>query len=192
MSFKPFLLKVEMAIGEVNTFVFGCDETKEAVLIDAGKFEPSVVEYVRAEGLNVSTIFLTHDHGDHVAGVAECAKEFGAKVIAGTEKPGGYTVDTVVGHGDEVKVGNLVGRVVSTPGHTPVGLSLIFPGMVFSGDALFAGSVGGTKSDEDYAMQIEAVRDYLLTLPVDTQIHSGHGPATTVSIEKRYNPFFVE
>lgn len=191
MIFKPFLLKVDMAIGEVNCFVYGCEETKEAVLIDAGKFEPAVADYVRAEGLKLSTIFLTHDHGDHVAGVTECAGKFGAKVIAGVESPGGYKADTVVGHGGEVHVGRLVGRVVSTPGHTPVGLSLIFPGMVFSGDALFAGSVGGTSSGENFAMQVEAIREHLLTLPGDTQIHSGHGPATTVSIEKRYNPFFV-
>ena len=191
MIFKPFLLKVDMAIGEVNCFVYGCEETKEAVLVDAGKFEPAVADYVRAEGLKLSTIFVTHDHGDHVAGVAECAEKFGAKVVAGTAEPGGYKADTVVAHGDEVKVGNLAGRVVSTPGHTPVALSLIFPGMVFSGDALFAGSVGGTSSEENFAMQIDAIRQHLLTLPGDTQVHSGHGPATTISIEKKYNPFFV-
>ena len=191
MIFRPFLLKVDMAIGEVNAFIYGCEETKKAILIDAGKFDQRFADYARAEGLKLSTIFLTHDHGDHVAGAAECAEKFGATVIAGTEEPSGRKADRVVGHGDKVEVGHLVGRVVSTPGHTPYGISLVFPGMVFTGDALFAGSVGGTSSQENYAMQIEAIREHVLALPGDTRIHSGHDPATTVSIEKQYNPFFL-
>ncbi len=195
MIFQHFLIQVEMAIGEVNAHLIACDETREALLIDAGAFDPAIEQFVTSRRLDLRTIFVTHEHEDHVAGVAECARYFEAKVIAGIKSPGGYPADRVVKHGDEIAVGRMRGRLVSTPGHTPIALSLIFdrtsPGMIFSGDALFAGSVGGTASKENHNQQISAIREHLFTLPDDYQVHSGHGPATTVGIERRFNPFFV-
>ncbi|NLT59553.1 MAG: MBL fold metallo-hydrolase, partial [Candidatus Hydrogenedentes bacterium] len=85
----------------------------------------------------------------------------------------------------------LAGRVLATPGHTPDALSLAFPGMVFTGDALFAGSVGGTASPALARQQLDAIRNHIFSLPADTEIHTGHGPSSTVAIESRYNPFFV-
>lgn len=191
MIVQPFLLKVELAIGEVNVHVAACEETREAIIIDAGRFDSSIADYVTAQGLKLSTIFVTHNHSDHVDGVKDCAEHWGAKVVSGTPEVGGVKADRVVGHGDEVQVGSLTGRVVETSGHTPLGLSLVFPGFVFSGDALFAGSVGGTKNQEDYDRQIAAIREHLLTLPDEYEVHSGHGPATTIGIERKFNPFFV-
>jgi len=176
---------------EVNAFIFGCPETKEAVLVDVGEWDTRLAEFVESEGLKLTTIFITHDHGDHVDGLPEAAAHFGATVIAGTEKPGGYAVDRVVGHGDEITVGNMTGKVVDTCGHTPVGLSLIFPGTVFSGDALFSGSVGGTNSPESYELQLENIRKNLFNLPAEYEVHVGHGPSTTIGIEREFNPFFV-
>jgi len=176
---------------EVNAFIFGCPETKEAVLVDAGEWDQRLPQFVEDSGLSLTTIFITHDHGDHVEALPEAAKHFGATVISGTERPGGYQVDRVVGHGDEITVGNMSGRVVDTAGHTLVGLSLIFPGTVFSGDALFAGSVGGTSTPENYERQLDNIRKNLFTLPGDYEVHVGHGPSTTIGIERDHNPFFV-
>ena len=176
---------------EANAFVFGCSETREAILIDAGEFPAAIPEFVEAHGLNLNTIFITHDHYDHVAGLEEAAKHFGATVIAGTPQPGGFAVDRVVGHGDEITVGRHVGRLVDTSGHTPVMLSLIFQGHVFSGDALFAGSVGGTSAPELHEQEIDLIRKNLFDLPGDYEVHVGHGPSTTIEIERTYNPFFV-
>lgn len=176
---------------EVNAFIFTCPDTREAVLVDVGEWDPRLPKYVEDTGVTLTTIFITHDHGDHVAGLPEAAAHFGAMVISGTQEPGGHRVDRVVGHGDEVTVGNMVGKVVDTAGHTPVGLSLIFPGTVFSGDALFAGSVGGTSSPETYEQQLENIRKNLFTLPGEYEVHVGHGPSTTIGIERDHNPFFV-
>lgn len=191
MIFQHFLLKVDMAIGEVNAHIFGCDKTKEVMMIDAGKYDPRFTAFVEDNALNLTTIFITHDHGDHVEGLSKCAERFGAQVIAGTENPGGCPADRVVKHGDEVRIGRLTGRVASTPGHTPVGLSLIFPGIIFSGDALFAGAVGGTGTPETFQKQHDAIEEHLLTLPDTYEIHSGHGPPSTVRIERLHNPFFT-
>ena len=191
MIFGHFALKVEMAIGEVNAHIFGCSETKEAILIDAGKDDPAFEAFLRLHDAHLKAVFLTHDHEDHVAGAAECARHYNAQIIAGYATVGGAVVDRVVKHGDEIKVGNITGRVVETSGHTPLGLSLLFPGMAFTGDALFAGSVGGTGTKDAYNKQIRQIREHLFTLPDYTEVHSGHGPATTIGIEKKYNPFFV-
>jgi glyoxylase-like metal-dependent hydrolase (beta-lactamase superfamily II) len=182
---------LRLNVVEVNSFVYACPKTREAVLVDCGEFDPRIREFVEQNQLGLKTIFITHDHYDHVQGLRDAATHFGARVVAGTSSPGSYTADRVVAHGDTVQVGALTGRVVDTSGHTPVGLSLIFPGRVFTGDALFAGSVGGTSNPEDYERQIANIRKNLFTLPDDTLVHGGHGPSSTIGIEKRYNPFFV-
>lgn len=187
MTFAHFRLNVV----EVNSFIYACNETNEAVLVDCGEFDPRIPEFVTRHGLMLSTIFITHDHYDHVQGLHDAAAQFSAKVVAGTESPGGYKVDRVIKPGETMRIGTLTGRVVDTSGHTPVGLSLIFPGRVFTGDALFAGSVGGTSNPEDYERQISNIRKNLFTLPDDTLVHCGHGPSSTIGIEKQYNPFFV-
>ena len=74
---------------------------------------------------------------------------------------------------------------------SPVGLSLIFDELVFTGDALFAGSVGGTTLEEDRLRQLENIRKNLFTLPDELIVCPGHGPCSTIGIERRYNPFFV-
>ncbi|PCJ53532.1 MAG: hypothetical protein COA73_15170 [Candidatus Hydrogenedentota bacterium] len=176
---------------EVNCFIVACSETKEAMIVDIGEWVPEIPDYVKEQGLNLATIFITHDHHDHTDALEEATKHFGAHTISCTARPGGYTVDRVVGSDDEVTVGTLTGRVVDTCGHTPVGVSLIFPGHVFSGDALFAGSVGGTTNEEDYNMQLENIRTNLFTLPGHYEVHSGHGPSTTIAVERGSNPFFV-
>jgi glyoxylase-like metal-dependent hydrolase (beta-lactamase superfamily II) len=191
MIFRHFLLRVPMAIGEVNAHIFGCSDTHEAVLIDAGIYDAGVEQFIKSNELNLSTVFLTHEHPDHVDGARDYAERFGAKIVAGLASLGACKADRVLSHGDELNVGAITGRIVSTPGHTAVALTLIFPGMVFSGDALFAGSVGGTSSPEAYAQQIAAIREHLFSLPDDYEVHSGHGPATTIGIEERFNPFFV-
>lgn len=183
---KHFLLNVH----EVNLFVASCSETRQAVVIDAGAYDERVAAYVAENGLVVSTIFVTHDHYDHTDGLAEYVQRFGADVVAGSSPIGGCNA-RVAAHGDTISLGPQTGRIFSTPGHTPHGLSLAFPGHVFTGDALFAGSVGGTGSKHDYDMQIAAIRKYIFTLPDDTLVHVGHGPSSTVAVEQKYNPFFV-
>lgn len=176
---------------EVNAFILGCPDTREAVLVDCGEFDPRLPEFVERNELQLTTVFITHDHYDHVQGLRAAATHFGAMVYSGTESLGGYKVDGVLRDGDALQVGALSGYVVDTSGHTPVGLSLVFPDRVFSGDALFAGSVGGTSNPEDYARQLANIRRNLFTLPDDTVVHCGHGPSSTIGVEKRYNPFFV-
>ncbi|MGI6460914.1 MAG: MBL fold metallo-hydrolase [Candidatus Hydrogenedentales bacterium] len=184
--FKHFLTSVN----ESNAFILACDQSRDALLIDAGAFEPAIAAFIETKRLKLTSVFITHDHYDHTGGLREIVDRYGAQVYAGSANPGACQA-AVVGHGDTIGVGSLEGRVLATPGHTPDALSLAFPGMVFTGDALFAGSVGGTASPALARQQAEAIQSHIFRLPADTEIHTGHGPSSTVAIESRYNPFFV-
>ena len=176
---------------EVNCFVMACPQRREAMLVDCGEFDMRIVDFVETHNLDLNTIFVTHNHYDHTDGVAQAADHFGARIISGNDRVGDKTAYQVVAHGDSIRVGALQAKVVDTSGHTPIGLSLIFEGTVFSGDALFAGSVGGTSNEDDYNRQIGNIRKNLFSLPEDYVVHTGHGPSTTIGIEKHHNPFFV-
>jgi hydroxyacylglutathione hydrolase len=186
MIVKQFLLDVN----EANAFICACEETREAMLVDAGEWNAAVPKFLADENLTLTKIFITHDHYDHTAGLPDALKAFDVPVFANKPSIEGITTQTVAA-GDTLDVGQYTGRIVSTTGHTPDGVSLIFDGVVFAGDALFAGAVGGTASDDLAQEQLTAIRENLFVLPPDTVVYVGHGPATTIAIESQYNPFFV-
>jgi hydroxyacylglutathione hydrolase len=197
-----------------NTYLAGCSGTGEAILVDPGGEAARVLAMREPGGLRLTGIFLTHGHVDHAAGVAalQRALELPCTVHAadqdwidslpqqvemfGFDEPG--EPPCITRHhadGDEVRVGREVGRVIHTPGHTGGGSCLFFPAakVLFSGDTLFAGSVGRTDLPGGSFEQLEAsIRDRLLVLDDDVQVFSGHGPATTLGEERRMNPFVGE
>lgn len=186
MIFGHFLIDVN----EANAFVVGCETAREALLVDVADFDPRIEAFLARHGLRLTTVFITHDHYDHTGGLRDLLAKHDAAVYSGKGHAGGCKT-RAARHGDVIRVGNYEGRVVATPGHTEEGISLIFPGTVFTGDALFAGSVGGTSNPRDAQRQVQALREHILTLPDDYEIHTGHGPSSTVLIERTSNPFFV-
>jgi len=186
MIFRHFLLDVN----ESNAFIVGCEETRDALLVDAGDYDARIPEFLDQANLRLTKIFITHDHYDHTSGLDDFARQYKAEVLSGAGRAGEGRARRVK-HGDAVRVGNLVGKVLATPGHTQDSVSLAFPGHVFTGDALFAGSVGGTSSQSAARQLLDAIRSRIFSLPADTEIHTGHGPSSTVAIEREHNPFFV-
>jgi len=186
MIFGHFVIDVN----EANAFVIGCETTREALLADVADFDPRIEAFLARHGLRLTAVFITHDHYDHTGGLRDLLAKHDVAVYSGKGHAGGCKTRTAR-HGDTIRVGNLEGRVAATPGHTEEGISLIFPGMVFTGDALFARSVGGTSNPRDAQRQVQALREHILTLPGDYEIHTGHGPSSTVLIERTSNPFFV-
>jgi glyoxylase-like metal-dependent hydrolase (beta-lactamase superfamily II) len=186
MIFRHFLLDVN----ESNAFIVGCEDTREALLVDAGDYDAGISGFLDQERLKLTKIFITHDHYDHTGGLGEFTRRYKAEVLAGASNAGGQRA-TRVRAADTVRVGNLTGKVLETPGHTQDSVSLAFPGHVFTGDALFAGSVGGTSSQSAARQLLDAIQTQIFSLPLDTEIHTGHGPSSTVAIESEHNPFFV-
>jgi glyoxylase-like metal-dependent hydrolase (beta-lactamase superfamily II) len=185
MIFKHFLLDVE----EANAFLVACEKTRRALLVDVGEFDARIQEFLEENRLQLATIFITHDHHDHTGGLAQAVAQWRPQVIAGSHVPGGCTARRAA-HGDPITIGEIGCCVLATPGHTPDSMSLVVSGHVFTGDALFAGSVGGTTSHTLAQQQIDHIRRNIFSLPADFEIHPGHGPSSTVAVESCYNPFF--
>ena len=193
-------------VNETNVYLVGCLETREGALVDAGGFDLRVVEAAERRGLRVGSILITHDHFDHTGGLAEYRGAFpGCRVLAGHARAGGDDA-TAVADGDSLAIGRLAVRVLAIPGHTPESVAFHFtrgdasgaPGqaavpvsVVFPGDVLFAGSVGGTAGQSAHDREVRGIREKLLTLPESTAVYPGHGPATTVGVERRNNPFLT-
>jgi hydroxyacylglutathione hydrolase len=196
-----------------NAYLAACSRTGEAVLVDPGGETSRVLGLVEPGGWRITRIFCTHGHIDHVAGGAEARKLTGAPLSIHAADEGWlaalpkqsemFGVDDVeVPHvdlrhadGEAVQVGDCSGRVVHTPGHSPGSSCLYFPAekVLFTGDTLFAGSVGRTDlPGGDYDALFVSIREKLLPLGDDVRFHPGHGPAGLLGDERKTNPFVGE
>lgn len=189
MIIRHFPLAVEQA----NLYIVVDEATRDGVLVDAGEFSAEAVDFIRSNGVKLRAIFITHSHYDHNGAVGEYVKAFAPDAVYGGSPGCAGPRTRVVHDGDDVVAGSLRARALSVTGHTSDQVMLYFPDAkaVFTGDALFAGSVGGTAGEERRAEQIDLIRKKLLTLPEDVRVYSGHGPATTIHIEKHHNPFLA-
>ena len=179
----------------MNGYVVTCRRTGEAAIVDPGFQGDRLLEAAAEAGARVRRVWLTHGHGDHVADLPLVLEATGAAAAIGAEDLG--LTGGLAGHiegrlvpGGRIALGEQSFAVVRTPGHTAGGVSLIHEEAAFVGDALFAGSLGGTRRRADYDGQRRAVERELLSLPPETALYPGHGPATTVEEERRNNPFF--
>jgi hydroxyacylglutathione hydrolase len=191
-----------------NSYLVEDEDSKDAVVIDANLEPEAIVELVRRRGAKVKAILLTHTDVDHIAGLPVLLRELGQVPVAvhdserhvitegrplrrrwPVELPPIATVGALA-ENETFRAGSLEFEVLHTPGHSPGGVSLKIDGHVFTGDALFAGSIGRSDFDNsDGAALLDGIQAKLLALPDDTVVHSGHGPATTIGRERRTNPF---
>lgn len=182
-------------------YVFGCEKTMKAAVVDPSSDAPEIHEFVEENGLTIEYIFATHGHGDHVGGVASLAGKTGAKVVAhsgdapGLER-GGISVDVVVEDGDKVSVGEIEVQVIHTPGHTPGSICLLAEGKLITGDTLFVGNCGRTDFPGGSMEQLfNSLQTRLKTLDEAIEVYPGHdygpSPTSTIGHEKRTNPTLV-
>lgn len=199
-----------------NGYVVGCEETRDAVLIDPGDEVASLLAFAERQALTIRHILLTHAHVDHITGVAaakrvlnvpihlhkddlflyERAVEMGA--MFGLKVEPQPPIDLFYTPAQVIPFGTYEARVHHTPGHCPGGVCLQIGRIatsgneLFVGDTLFAGSIGRTDlPGGDYDTLIASIRNVLFPLGDDAIVHSGHGPDTTIGRERRTNPFLV-
>lgn len=203
--------RLETGMIGANCYLVVCPETKEAALIDPGDEAEKILRMVQKEQAKVVAIINTHGHGDHIGANREIKEATKAPIMCHVEEAPMLTSaaknlsmflgmpiespdpERLLNEGDVVTVGKTVTlEVIHTPGHTVGGMCLKASGAVFTGDTLFAGSIGRTDfPGGSYTTIIKSIKDKLLSLPDETVVYSGHGPESTIGRERRGNPFLV-
>ncbi len=200
----------ELVVGPLmaNCFICGCSKTKEAVVIDPGGDADTILLSLADAKLKVKYIINTHGHFDHVSANGKMKDATGADILIhpldapmleklssnaaffGVSVENSPPCDQTLEEGDTVSFGDVTLKVIHTPGHTPGGISLYTNGVVFVGDTLFAGSIGRTDfPGGNFNTLISSIKTKLFNMEDDIRVFSGHGPETSIGIEKRHNPF---
>ena len=193
-----------------NCYILGDEATGAGALIDPGDEAARISIAVEQTNLEISQIIVTHAHIDHVGAVAQLVDEYACPVLMHEEAEAMLQtvpqqavmmgmrfgkvpkVDRNITDFEVVEVGPLRLHALYTPGHAPGHLSFLVEGedLVFSGDALFAGSVGRTDlPGGSMETLLRSIEERLLPLPDETRVLSGHGPGTTIGRERATNPF---
>jgi hydroxyacylglutathione hydrolase len=193
-----------------NCYLLGDEESGVGAIIDPGDEAARIAMAVEETGLDIGSIIVTHAHIDHVGAVAALTEEYACPVLMHEESEpllNGLptqammmglrfgrvpTVDRYVEDEEIVEVGGLRLRSQYTPGHAPGHLAFYLQGegLVVSGDALFAGSVGRVDlPGGSMEVLMRSIEERLLTLPDETVVYPGHGPRTTIGNERTSNPF---
>jgi hydroxyacylglutathione hydrolase len=193
-----------------NCYVIGDEEIGEGAIVDPGDEAARIALAVEQTGLAISEILITHAHIDHVGAVAALVEEYACPVLMHAEAEPMLQqlptqammmglrfgkvpkVDRRIEDEEVLEVGGLRLKALYTPGHAPGHLAFYAESerLVFSGDALFAGSVGRTDLfGGDTEVLMRNIKERLMRLPDQTRVLSGHGPATTIGDERAHNPF---
>ena len=195
-----------------NCYIVGDEGSGTGALVDPGDEAARIALTVEETGLEIGSIIVTHAHIDHVGAVAPLVDEYACPVLMHAEAEAMLAgiptqammmgvrfgkvpaVDRRIEDEEVLEVGALRLRSFYTPGHAPGHLAFYVEheGVVLSGDALFAGSVGRVDlPGGSMEVLMRSIEERLLTLPDDTVVYPGHGPATTIAEERAHNPFLA-
>jgi hydroxyacylglutathione hydrolase len=208
------MIRETFAVGLLgcNCSILGDEVSGEAIVVDPGYDIPRILTVLAKHKLTVKKILVTHAHIDHIASAVDLKEITGAPILYsqadlplvammdqqagmfGLPAPTVLPPDHSPADGEVVEVGGIQGNVLYTPGHSEGSLCLYVPNehLLLAGDTLFAGGVGRTDfPGGNTGKLLASIHDRLLTLPNDTVVVPGHGPATTIGVERQTNPFLT-
>lgn len=202
------IIKLEVGQLGANCYIVYCEKTLSGVVIDPGGNGKEIVGILYREKIKLACILNTHGHADHITANDEIKEATGAPVFihradanmltSAQENLSMYIgnnlicqpADRLLHDGEVIMAGEIEFQVIHTPGHTLGGICLKANGVLFSGDTLFAGSIGRTDfPGGSHSQLIHSIKNKLLSLADDTTVLPGHGAATTIGDERQTNPF---
>lgn len=191
-----------------NCIILGCEKTRKAVVVDPGDEGDRILSALTRDKLTLEYIINTHGHFDHVGANRRLKEATGAQILIhdkdapmlgylkemamsfGMRMDNSPPADRLLKDGDVITFGEQSLKVLHTPGHSPGGIALVAEDFVIAGDTLFQGSIGRTDlPGGDYNTLINSIKTKLLPLGDTMKVYTGHGPATLIGSEKRFNPF---
>ncbi|MBZ4688027.1 MAG: hydroxyacylglutathione hydrolase [Clostridia bacterium] len=204
------LHKVQVGSLATNCYIIACKDTKEAVVIDPGDEAEKILSVITKENLKVKYIINTHGHWDHIGADRPLKEHTNADLLIheedaealqeGSKNLSMYMgesaqapkADKLLREGDIIKFGNKMElKVLHTPGHTPGSICLVGQEILFSGDTVFAGSIGRTDlPGGSYNTIMESIQQKIMPLEDTFTVYPGHGPQTSMKEEKESNPYF--
>lgn len=196
-----------------NCYVVACPKTLHAIIVDPG-FDSNheaekIFNFINENALKPQFIVITHGHPDHICGNGIVKEEFAIPILIHErdaqmlEEPGrrfaktfGFNINTppadaVLHGGDAIKIGEITLKVMHTPGHSPGSICLLGEKEVFTGDTLFAGSIGRVDLPQSSETDMKQSLIRLASLPDHFKVYPGHGPTTTIEEERQNNPFLL-
>lgn len=211
-----YINKLILGTYETNSYILRSDSSaKDVLIIDTGLGPQPLINFLKQNELNPVALVLTHGHADHIAGITPLRQSFGDIEVAihtadapmlssglkNLSSLAGVSIETdpadiIIENEGPITFAGITLNVLHTPGHTPGGICLYSQSdsIIFTGDTLFAGSVGRTDfpnydAEKCFAQLVQNVNKKLATLPDDTKVLPGHGPETTIKNEKKHNPY---
>ena len=181
-----------------NGYLLFLEQTRIAALVDPAGMPERLLRAVADGPFHLRYVLITHKHADHCDATADVARAFpDARILI--HRHDAFAIGALehramkLQDGEHVPFGEAEIRVLHTPGHTDGSVCYLFRNLVFTGDTLFAGSVGGAMGDvSTYDDILHSVRMRLFALDEQSVVLPGHGPPTTIAQERRHNPFFTE
>ncbi|MBC2581140.1 MBL fold metallo-hydrolase [Clostridium sp. DJ247] len=196
------LKTIPAGIYSANCYIIMDDETKDTAVIDPGGDAEDLIRAIKDTGAQVKFILLTHGHIDHTDAAVQIKEEFNVPIYISQEdynicEKGEYifgnisgNIDKYIKEHDTFRLGHKEIKAIHTPGHTPGGMCFLVNEMIFTGDTLFAGSIGRTDFiGGDFDTIIKSIKEKLMILPDNITVLPGHGPKSTIGEERTHNPF---
>ena len=173
--------------GFSNCYVIVNEESREAIIIDPGQITTEIINHIEIGGYKLTGVLISHNHGSHVAGLSTLRKIYEPQVYAADWEVAGNDTNVLKDDG-VIQVAGIDVEYFSLPGHTNDSMVYKIGSVLFTGDSLSACKIGSTNSKFSERTLVKNIRQKILSQTDDTVIMPGHGPPTSVGVEREFNP----